>query len=280
VAGVRVGIDVSQHQLTWGELRSRVAFAEEAGFDGAWVFDHFKPLYGDRSGPCMEGWTLLAALAGCTERIRLGTLVTGVTYRHPSLLAAEAVTVDHVSNGRLELAVGAAWFAQEHEELGFDFPPAGERIDRLDEALAVMRALMTTDGADFEGHHYRLRNASYNPKPVQRPHPPVWVGGGGERRTIPVAARHADVWHGFGSPEVLARKSAVLDRAAEDAGRDPATIARSTSLSISEPSDEVRRTADALRRAGFSYLVASWPADRSRVEDFAADILPELATAR
>jgi len=277
VTAVRIGIDVSQHQLTWPELRSRVAFAEEAGFDGAWVFDHFKPLYGDPRGPCMEGWTLLAALAASTERIRLGTLVTGVTYRHPSLLATEVATVDQISNGRVELAMGGAWFADEHEELGFDFPPAGERIDRLDEALHVMKALLTTDGADFDGRYYRLRKASYNPKPVQRPYPPVWVGGGGERRTLPVAARHADVWHGFGSPAVLARKSAILDRAAEDAGRDPSAIARSTNLSISEPLDDVRRTADALRRVAISYLVASWPADRSRMEEFAADVLPELA---
>ena len=274
---MRIGVDVSQHQLTWAELRRRTIFAEEAGFDGAWVFDHFKPLYGDRGGPCMEGWTLLAALAASTERIRLGTLVTGVTYRQPALLAAEAVTVDHVSNGRLELGVGAAWFAAEHEQLGFDFPRAGERIDRLDEALQVVKALFTTDGASFDGRYYRLRDASYNPKPVQWPHPPVWVGGGGERRTIPLAARHADVWHGFGSPEVLARKSAILERAAKEAGRDPSTIARSTNLSISEPLDEVRRTADALRDAGFSYLVASWPGDRARMDEFAADVLPELA---
>ncbi len=274
---MRIGVDVSQHQLTWAELRSRVRFAEEAGFDGAWVFDHFKPLYGDASGPCMEGWTLLAALAACTERIRLGTLVTGVTYRHPSLLATEVVTVDHVSNGRVELAVGAAWFADEHHALGFDFPGARERIDRLEEAVQVMKALFTADGADFEGRYFRLRHASYNPKPVQRPHPPVWVGGGGERRTLPLAARHADVWHGFGSPSVLARKSAILDRAAEEAGRDPTAIARSTSLSISEPWDEVRGTADALRQAGFSYLVVSWPSDRRRMDEFVADVLPELA---
>jgi len=274
---MRIGVDVSQHQLTWPALRSRVRFAEEAGFDGAWVFDHFKPLYGDPGGPCMEGWTLLAALAACTERIRLGALVTGVTYRHPSLLAAEAVTVDHVSNGRLEFAIGAAWFAGEHEELGFDFPGRGERVDRLDEALHVVKALFTTDGADFEGRHYRLRNASYNPKPVQRPHPPIWGGAGGERRMLPLAARHADVWHGSGSVAELVRKSVVLDRAAEEAGRDPAAIARATWLSISEPWDEVRRRADAVREAGFSYLVASWPEDPARAEEFAADILPEVA---
>ena len=274
---MRIGVDVSQHQLTWSELRRRTTFAEEAGFDGAWVFDHFKPLYGDPGGPCMEGWTLLAALAASTERIRLGTLVTGVTYRHPALLAAEAATVDHVSDGRLELGVGAAWFETEHDALGFDFPRAGERIARLEEAIQVVKALFTADGVSFEGRHYRLRDASYNPKPVQRPHPPIWVGGGGERRTLPLAARHADVWHGFGSPDVVARKSAIVDRAAEEAGRDPSTIARSTDLSISEPLDEVRRTADALREVGISYLVASWPADRARMDEFAADVLPELA---
>ena len=276
---MRIGVDVSQHQLSWPELRSRVTFAEDAGFDGAWVFDHFKPLYGDRRGPCMEGWTLLAALATCTTRIRLGALVSGVTYRHPSLLAAEAVTVDHVSDGRLELGMGAAWFAQEHAELGIDFPPTGERIDRLEEAIQVVKALCTTDGADFDGRHYRLRGASYNPKPVQRPHPPLWVGAGGKRRMLPLAARHADVWHGSGSAAELAGKAAVLDRAAEEAGRDPATITRATNLSISEPWDEVRQRADEVREAGFSYLVVSWPADRARMDEFAADVLPELAAS-
>ncbi len=276
---MRIGVDVSQHQLTWSELRSRVTFAEDAGFDGAWVFDHFTPLYGDRRGPCLEGWTLLAALAACTTRIRLGALVTGVTYRHPSLLAAEAVTVDHVSDGRLELGLGAAWFAQEHEELGIDFPPTGERIDRLEEAIQVVKALFTTDDATFDGNHYRLRAASYNPRPVQRPHPPLWVGANGERRMLPLAGRHADVWHGGGSPADLARKSAVLDRAAEEAGRDPAAITRATNLSISEPWDEVRRRANDVRAAGISYLVVSWPADRARMDEFAADVLPELAAA-
>ena len=275
---MRIGIDVSQHQLTWPELRDRVRLAEDAGFEGAWVFDHFKPLYGDARGPCLEGWTLLAALAACTRRIRLGTLVTGVTYRHPSVLAAEVVTVDHVSEGRVELGVGAAWFEQEHHQLGIPFPGAAERARRLDEGLHVLRALMTGDEAVFEGRYYQLREATYRPRPVQRPHPPIWVGASGERLTIPIAARHADAWHGFGSITSLARKSAVLDEHARQAGRDPASITRSSSLSLSEPWDEVRANVAALANAGFSYLVASWPKEgRSRVEEFASEVLPGLA---
>ncbi len=274
---MRLGLDVSQHQLEWPELLRRARFAEDAGFDGAWVFDHFKPLYGDKGGPCMEGWTLLAALASSTERIRLGTLVTGVTYRHPSILAAEAVTVDQVSGGRLELAVGAAWFEGEHRELGIPFPPTRERTERLEEAVQVIRLLMTEDGVTFEGKHYRLEAATYHPRPFQQPHPPIWIGAGGERRTIPIAARHADVWHSFGSVQVLRRKAAVLDRAAEAVGRDPVSIVRASDLSISEPWGEVRERVDALREAGFTYLVVSWPSEGwGRVEEFVGKVMPEV----
>lgn len=277
---MRIGLDVSQHQLSWDQLLDRTRLGEEAGFDGAWVFDHFKALYGDPSGPCLEGYTLLAALAAATTRIRLGVLVTGVTYRHPSLLASEAVTVDHVSGGRLELSLGAAWQQQEHAELGFAFPPTSERTEHLEEALVVVKALMTTDRATFEGRHYQIREATYRPRPVQQPYPPIWVGAGGPRRTIPIAARHADVWHSFGSPDALREKAAVLDEHARRAGRDPAEITRATNLSLSEPMDEVRATALELRDAGFTYLVASWPEEGwRRVDEFAQDVMPELAAA-
>src|SRR5579864_5558235 len=118
---MRLGLDVAQHQLQWRELVDRVRFAEDAGFDGAWVFDHFTPLYGDPGGPCLEGWTVLAGLAASSSRIRLGTLVTGITYRPPSILATEAITVDQISNGRLEIGLGAAWHQAEHDELGIPF---------------------------------------------------------------------------------------------------------------------------------------------------------------
>ncbi len=274
---MKLGLDCTQHQLSWDGLKERVLYAESAGFDGAWVFDHFKPLYGDPSGPCLESWTLLAGLAAVTERIRLGPLVTGVTYRHPSMLATEVVTVDHISHGRVELAIGAAWFEDEHVELGIDFPPARERANRLEEAIRVIKLLMTEDNAIFEGDHYRLSGATFNPKPVQSPHPPVWIGAGGEKVMLPLVARVADVWHGFGSVQEVTRKSRIIDQHAEKADRDPSSIGRSTSLSISEPWDEVRTRANDLSDAGFSYLTVDWPGEgRERVDEFVTDVMPEI----
>ena len=236
-------------------------------------FDHFKPLYADPSGPCLEAWTLLAGLAQATERIRLGPLVTGVTYRHPSVLAAEALTVDHISGGRLELAVGAAWFEEEHRELGISFPPVAERIERLDEAVRMLRLLLTTDDVAFEGAYYRLQGATLHPRAVQSPHPPIWIGGSGELRMLPLIGRLADVWHGFGSVDELVAKSRIVDAAAVEAGRLPSDIERSTSLSI-EDLDQARARVDALTEAGFAYLTVGWPSQgRPRVEEFAATFL-------
>ena len=276
---MRFGLDISQHQLDYDEILTRARLAEEAGFDGAWVFDHFKPLYGDPSGPCLEGWSLLAALARDTERLRLGALVTGVTYRHPSVLAAQAVTVDHLSGGRLELGLGAAWFEQEHRELGIDFPGAAERAARLEEAAIVLKKLMTEDGANFAGRHYRLNGARYNPKPLQRPHPPLWIGANGERRTLPIAGRLADVWHGSGSVASLARKAGIVREAARAAGRDPDEVTLASWLSISEPFEEVTERARALQDLGFGYLVVSWPSEgRARLEAFISEVMPALSS--
>src|SRR5438067_12318095 len=276
---MRIGLDVAQHQLLWPELVERVQFAEQAGFDGAWVFDHFTPLYGNRNGPCMEAWTLLAALAARTSRIRLGALVTGITYRHPSILATEAITVDHISNGRLEIGLGAAWHQPEHEQLGIPFPPIKERAERLDEGVQVMRLLMTKDHANFRGRHYQLEDASYHPRPIQKPHPPFWIGASGEQLMLPIVARQADAWHAFGSEPTMAAKSRLIDQLAEKAGRDPKQILRSASLSLSRDWGQVRRRAVKLRDAGFGYLVAEWPSEgRGRLEDFAQNVMPELAS--
>jgi F420-dependent oxidoreductase-like protein len=275
---MRIGLDTAQHQLLWPELVQRVQFAESAGFDGVWVFDHFTPLYGDPNGPCMEAWTLLAGLAAATSRIRLGALVTGITYRPPSILATEAITVDHISNGRLEIGMGAAWHEPEHQQLGIPFPPLKERAERLEEGVQVMRLLMTKDGATFAGRHYQLANASYHPRPVQRPHPPIWIGAGGEQLMLPIVARQADAWHAFGSDASLARKSRLLDQLAEKAGRDPNAILRSASLSLSRPWDQVRRRAAQLRAAGFAYLIAEWPSEgKRRLDEFVEKVMPELA---
>lgn len=275
---MRFAVDVAQHQLAFAEIARRVDLAEEAGFEAAWVFDHFQPLYGDPDGPCLEAYALLSALAARTSRIRMGALVTGVTYRNPSLLTAEAVTVDHVSGGRLELAVGAAWHEEEHRRLGFPFPPVGERIELLEEAVHTVRALTSGRRARLEGRHHHLREATYRPLPVQRPHPPIWIGASGERRTIPLAGRLADAWHTFGDPATLRRRAAVLDRAATQAGRDPGDILRATNLSISEAWDRVHRRIEELAAAGFGYLVVNWPSEgQGRLEEFITEVLPEHA---
>lgn len=275
---MRFGLDVAQHQLTWDEILERVRFAEDAGFDGAWVFDHFTALYADPDGPCLEGWTLLAGLAAATERIRLGTLVTGMTHRLPSVFATEVVTVDHISGGRVECAVGAAWNVEEHTELGIPFPPVGDRMDRLEEGVRVLKLLMTGERVSFEGEHYQLDEALYRPKPVQQPHPPIWIGGVGRERLLPIAGRLADVWHGWAeTPEELAEMNAIVDRAAEGAGRDPATILRASSLSISEAWDEVRRAYGWMRNGGVGYLVIEWPSEgRARLEEFVQRVMPTL----
>jgi alkanesulfonate monooxygenase SsuD/methylene tetrahydromethanopterin reductase-like flavin-dependent oxidoreductase (luciferase family) len=273
---VRFGLDIAQHQLTWDELRSRTLLAEEGGFDGVWVFDHFSALYADPDGPCLEAWTLLAALAAATSRIRLGTLVTGMTHRHPSVLATEVVTVDHVSGGRVECAVGAAWHVEEHRELGIELPPMRTRMERLEEGVQVLRLLMSGERVSFEGRHYRLTEARYRPRPVQRPTPPIWIGAAGRRLALPIVGRRADVWHSYGGG--YTEKWDVVRRAAEDAGRDPETIARASSLSISEPWDVVRRAFDAHVANGVSYLVVEWPSEgRGRLEEFVGTVMHSLA---
>jgi alkanesulfonate monooxygenase SsuD/methylene tetrahydromethanopterin reductase-like flavin-dependent oxidoreductase (luciferase family) len=274
---MRFGIDIAQQRMEFDEVLARARFVEELGFDGAWGFDHFVPMYGEGPGNCFEGMTTLAALATATSTIRLGLLVTGVTYRHPSVLASEAVTVDHASHGRLELALCAAWFEAEHRQLGIDFPATGTRFDRLEDALEILRRLFTGEVVSYEGRTLSLDGARLRPIPVQRPHPPIWIGGSGLRRTLPLAARFADVWHTYASPAQLASLSSTLDGLAEAAGRAPSAIVRASSLSLSEPNDTVARNATAMAEVGIGYLVCGWPAEgRARVEEFATTVMPQL----
>ena len=274
---MRFGLDVAQQRMPWDELVRRVRLAEDLGFDGMWGFDHFQPMYGEGPGETFEGMTTLAALAGVTSRIRLGLLVTGVTYRHPSVLAAQAVTIDHASHGRLELALGAAWFDKEHRELGIPFPPTGERFDLLEDTLEIVTRLFSGNVVSYEGKKVSLHDASLRPVPVQQPHPPIWIGGTGPKRTLPLAARFADVWHAFGTPNSLREASARLDTLAAEADRDPASIMRAGSLSLDDL-ETARRHASKWRDAGFGYLVCGWPeAGDKQVEAFVRDVLPEFA---
>lgn len=273
---MRLGIDVAQQRLEFDEVVGRVTFGEDLGFAGAWGFDHLRPMYGEGPGNCFEGMTTLAALAGRTTSIRLGLLVAGVTYRHPSVLAAEAVTVDHASGGRLDLGIGAAWYEPEHRQLGIDFPPTRERFDLLEDQLEIFLRLFTGEVVSYDGLRVSLDGAQLRPLPVQRPRPPIWIGGSGPRRTLPLVARYADMWHTNTIADYRTASDRV-DRLAGQAGRDPASIGRAASLSLSEPLDEVRRSARARRDLGIDYLVCSWPGQgRRRVEEFWTTIAPEL----
>ncbi len=276
---MRFGLDVAQQRMSWDEVVSRVRFAEDIGFDGAWGFDHFQPMYGEGPGEAFDGMTTLAALAGQTSRIRLGLLVTGVTYRHPSVFAAQAVTVDHASHGRLELSLGAAWFEDEHKALGIPFPTTKERFALLEDALEIIKRLTTGEVVSYDGHAVSLSNARLLPVPVQRPHPPLWIGGTGPRRTLPLVARFADVWHGYGTPNSLRESAARLDELAAEAGREPSAIVRASSLSLSEPLATLRRYLAKWRDGGWGYLVCGWPEEgRARVEEFATDVMPEFTS--
>jgi alkanesulfonate monooxygenase SsuD/methylene tetrahydromethanopterin reductase-like flavin-dependent oxidoreductase (luciferase family) len=273
---MRFGLDVAQQRMPWDELVSRVQFAEQLGFDGAWGFDHLQPMYGDGPGEAFEGMTTLAALAGVTSRIRLGLLVTGATYRHPSVFATQAMTIDHASHGRLELSLGAAWFDKEHRELGIPFPSTSARFDLLEDALEIVLRLFTGDVVSYEGRVVSLHDAQLQPRPVQRPHPPIWIGGNGPRRTLPLVARYADVWHAWGTPGSLRDINARVDELAVEAGRDPAAIMRASSLSLDDL-ETARKHASKWRDTGYGYLVCGWPAaGRSQVEAFARDVLPAL----
>ena len=273
---MRFGLDVAQQRMSWDDLVGRVQFAEELGFDGAWGFDHFQPMYGDGPGEVFEGMTTLAALSGLTSRIRFGLLVTGVTYRHPSVFTAEAVTIDHASHGRLELSLGAAWFDKEHDELGIPFPSTAERFDLLEDALEIVTRLFTGDVVSYGGRRVSLRDAQLRPTTVQQPHPPIWIGGSGPRRTLPLVAKYADVWHTWGTPNSLRDTNLRLDELAAEAGRDSASILRASSLPLDDL-DTARKHATKWRGAGYGYLVCGWPeAGRSQIEAFVRDVMPDL----
>ena len=229
---VRYGLKLSQH-ASIDDLREVWRIADDSGFDSCWVMDHFATLGDHDDGPIFEAWAMLAAMAQLTSHVRIGCAVTGNTYRHPAVLAKTAVTVDHLSGGRLEFGIGAGWAEHEHTMLGLEFGTKGSRADWFEESIQVIRSLWTQERTTFTGSHYRLQDAVCEPKPLQQPYPPIWIGGSGPKRTLRLAAEHADVWNAAGgSPQEVAESSAILDRHCADVGRDPSTIRRSVQVGV------------------------------------------------
>jgi len=223
---LRFGVKLSGQDTTIEALRAVWRIADEGGFDHVWDFDHLASIgAGGPDRPIYEGWTLQAAMAEATKRVRIGCLVTGNTYRHPVVLAKMAVTVDHLSGGRLEFGIGAAWAEIEHQMYGIE--GLDHRVGMLSESLRIIKSLWTEDRTDFDGRYYHLKDAIANPKPIQKPYPPMWIGASGAT-TLRLVARHADVWNiAGGDPQKVAELTTMLVEACGAVGRDPSEIRRS-----------------------------------------------------
>jgi F420-dependent oxidoreductase-like protein len=260
---------------------------EELGFDSIWDCDHFNQP-SNPTGPYFEGWTLLAGLAAHTTRVRIGVLVTSNTFRHPALLAQQAVTVDHISNGRLEFGLGAGWFEGEHERFGVDFPEPGDRVDRFREAVEVVDSLLRNEETTFAGNHYQLKKAYVRPGPVQRPRPPLTLGAH-RSRMLRICAEYADAWNSFGSIEQIAERNQILDQHCADIGRDPSEVRRSfygwasnmVEQGLPDPWDSVAAFEDVIgryREVGINEFIMDQPRPEQHavLEAVAADVIPSL----
>ena len=289
---LRFGLFLSQANRTWAQVIEAFTTAEELGFDHAWLVDHLVDTDGGPDDGCLEAWTLLAAIAARTTRIRLGVLVTSNTFRHPSILLKEAVTVDHISGGRLNLGVGTGWHEDEHRRYGIDLPPPPERVSRFEEAVELISRLMREESVTYEGRWYRLDDARLRPPPIQRPAIPIVIAAH-RPRMLRIAARYADQWDTFaempgtateGVAADLAERIALLDDACRTIGRDPAQIRRSTWTtrdalrSTDAYLDFVRRH----HRLGFTDFatVAPAPEDEPVLRVIAAEVIPELRAGR
>jgi F420-dependent oxidoreductase-like protein len=229
---MRFGLMTTLTGATWNGVSALWQHVEATGWDVACVTDHFMPNLPDPVGDTLECWTTLSGLAGLTRRMRIGTLVSGNTYRHPAVLAKMAANLDIMSGGRLICGLGAGWQENEHAAYGIPFYTLAERLERLDEACRVLKGLWTQAKTSFEGRHYRLTAAPLFPKPVQQPHPELLIGGGGEKVTLGIVARHADLWNVWGGPGVLARKGKILEAHCVAGGRDPRAIVRSANMPL------------------------------------------------
>jgi alkanesulfonate monooxygenase SsuD/methylene tetrahydromethanopterin reductase-like flavin-dependent oxidoreductase (luciferase family) len=278
---LRFGICTDQN-LTWEKTVERWRRFEELGFDSAWDCDHWvqpsRP-----TGPYFEGWTLLAALAARTERIRVGVLVSCNTFRHPAWLAKQAATVDHISNGRLELGFGAGWYEPEHKMLGIDFPEPRVLVDRFEEAVEVIDLLLRQEVTSFAGRHYQLDEAPFRPGPVQQPRPPLTLGAHG-RRMLGIVASKGDSWNSFGSTEEIRSRNAILDEHCARIDRDPNEIVRSLYYWIAKAEADPWSSLDAFhdlvgryREVGIVEFVIDQPRpDQDAVLEQVAAELPAL----
>jgi len=279
-ARVQFGIQTPNQGAKWDDIQRAWKTADSLGFHSAWMFDHFLPIFGDEDGDCFEGWTMLSALAAETQRIRVGILVTGNTYRNPALLAKMATTVDHVSHGRLILGIGAGWFERDHTAYGFHFGTPRERAKRLEEALQVITKLWGEDHPTFRGKYYTLERAPFAPRNVQQPHPPIVIGGQGKQWIIPLVARYADGWNAVTgvTPDDIRERRQIIAAECKRIGRQPCP----TDVSVLLPLVAITKVplAGPLTRLGARVMVGNETAKavladspetiRERIEEYAA----------
>jgi F420-dependent oxidoreductase-like protein len=252
---MKFGLFTSLGGITWSQLQSLWQHLEKTGWDAAFVTDHFMPNGRDPVEETLECWTALAGLALTTKRMRIGTLVTGNTYRHPAVVAKMAVNVDIMSGGRLTCGMGAGWQKNEHLAYGIPFYTVGERLNRLEEACQVLLGLWTDHKANLQGRFYTLQEAPLYPKSVQRPHPELLIGGGGEKRTLRIAAKYADHWNCWAGPETMQHKVQILKDHCAAVGRDPATITCSANMPLlftDRPEEAEQLIAGVNRRYGWA----------------------------
>ncbi len=244
---MRFAFKTANQNTTWNDVLA--VWQEGDGidlFESGWNFDHFYPIVGDSAGPCLEGWAMLAALAQATTRLRLGCLVTGIHYRHPAVLANMVSTVDIISNGRLELGIGAGWNEEESGAYGIELGDRRERSDRFEEACEVLVGLLSQETTSYQGTYYTLTDARNEPKGPQQPYPPICIGGSGEKRTLRTTAKYAQHWNYSGSdPVEFAHKRDVLYAHCRDIGRDPKEILLSSHVRLNADNDVARAAADA-----------------------------------
>src|SRR5262245_23885001 len=209
---IRFGIQTGQQMVEWKEMLDVWQKADAWGYDSLWNFDHFYAIFVEPDNPCFEGWTTLSALAQATKRARIGHLVNGNTYRHPCITAKMASTLDHISGGRLNLGIGAGWFELEHNSFGIDFKTVKGRLEALEEACQIIKGMFTQDKTTVRGKHYTVTDAMCLPKPVQRPHPPIMIGGTGEKVLLKLVARYADMWNASAPAHQMKRLIDIIQR--------------------------------------------------------------------